>query len=100
MEQEYTGNNCTKRLNQPYLLSNPDELNILADALGNILGLHYTTHIINCHRHHNGFDAVCKSTVNIAFLRLKPKRTIIHKIQQSNKNEGNWKEAIQRQTKQ
>ena len=33
MEQEYTGNNCTRHLGQPYLLSNPDELNILADAM-------------------------------------------------------------------
>ena len=31
MEQEYTGNNDTRNLNQPYLLSNLDELNILAD---------------------------------------------------------------------
>ena len=34
MEQEYIGNNCTSNLGQPYLLSNPDELNILADATG------------------------------------------------------------------
>ena len=33
MEQEYTGNNCTRNLGQPYLLSNPDELNIIADAM-------------------------------------------------------------------
>ena len=33
MEQDYTGNNCTRHLGQPYLLSNPDELNILADAI-------------------------------------------------------------------
>ena len=33
MEQEYTGNNFTRHLGQPYLLSNPDELNILADAM-------------------------------------------------------------------
>ena len=39
MEQEYTGNNCTRHLGQPYLLSNPDELNILADAMENKLGL-------------------------------------------------------------
>ena len=32
MEQEYTGNiNVTRNLNPPYLLSNLDELNILAD---------------------------------------------------------------------
>ena len=65
----------------------------------NILVLRYTTHIINCHSHHNGFDAVCKSTVNIAFLRLQPKITRIHKIQQGTNNEGKWKEARQRQTK-
>ena len=81
MEQDYTGNNFTTHLNPPYLLSDPDELNILANVLENRLGIRYTTHLINCHRHHNGFDALCKSTVNIAFLRLQPKRTRIQKIQ-------------------
>ena len=38
MEQEYTGNNCTRHLVQPYLLSRMDELNILADAMENKLG--------------------------------------------------------------
>ena len=65
----------------------------------NILGLRYTTLLINCHRHQNGFDAVCKYTVNIAFLRLQPKITRIQKIQQDTKNEGKWKEARQNQTK-
>ena len=87
-------------MGQPYLLSNPDELNILADAMENKLGLRYTNHIINCHRNHKGFNAVCKSTVNLAFLRLQPKRTRIQKIQQGIKNEGKCKEARQRQTKQ
>ena len=100
MEQEYTGNNCTRNLNPPYLLSNTDELNFLEDAMENRLGLRYTTHIINCHGHHNGFDAVCKSTVNLAFLILQPKITIIQKIQQGTNNEGKCKEARQRQTKQ
>ena len=97
MEQEYTGNNCTRHLGQPYLFSNPDELNILADAIKNRLSLRYTTHLINCHCHNNGFDAVCKSTVNLSFLRLQPKITRIQKIQQVTKNEGKWKEARQRQ---
>ena len=100
MEQDYTGNNCKRYLNPPYLLSNTDELHILADAIENRLGLCYTTHLINCHRHHNDFDVVCKSTVNPAFLRLQPKITTIQKIQQSTKNEGKWKEARQRQKKQ
>ena len=76
-----------------------DELNILADSMENRLGIRYTTHLINCHRHQNGFDAVCKSTVNLAFLRLQHKITIIQKIQWGTKNEGKWKEARQRQTK-
>ena len=99
MDQEYTVNKCTRHLCQPYLLSNPDELNILAYATENKLGIRYTTHIINCHRQHKGFNAVFKSTVNLAFLRLQPKRTRIHKIQQGTKNEGKWKESIQCQTK-
>ena len=99
MEQEYTGNNCTRHLGQPYLLSNSDELNTLADAMKKI-GLRYTTHLINCHLQHIVFNEVCKSTVNIAFLRLQTKRTIIQKIQHGTNNEGKRKEAIQLQTRQ
>ena len=66
----------------------------------NKLGTRYTTHIINCHRHHKGFNAVCKSTVNLAFLILQPKRTRVQKVQQGTKNEGERKEEIQCQTKQ
>ena len=76
-----------------------DELNILADTMENTLGLCYTTHLINFHCHQNGFDAVCKSTVNLAFLILQPKITIIQKIQQGTKNKGKWKKARQRQKK-
>ena len=101
MEQEYTGNNnVTRHLNPTYLLSNSDELNILANSMENRLGLTYTTKLINCHRYRNGFDAVHRSTVNLAFLRLQPKITRIQKTQQGTKNEGKWKEARQRQTKQ
>ena len=100
MEQEYTGNNFTRHLNPPYLLSNFDELNILAGFMGNRLGLRYTTLLINYQRHQNGFYAVCKSTVNLAFLILQPKITRIQKIQQGTKNDGKWKEARQFQKKQ
>ena len=99
MKQEYTGNNCTRHMNPPYFLSNLDELNILACSMENILGLRYATHLNNFHRHHKGFDAVCKSTVNIPFLILQPKITIIQKIQQGTNNEGKLKEARQHQTK-
>ena len=46
MEQEYTGNNCTRHLGQPYLLSNPDELNILAGDMKKKSGppLHNPSH--------------------------------------------------------
>ena len=100
MEQEYTGNIFTRYLNPPYLLSNPDELNIIADAMDIRLGICCKTHLIDCRCHHNGFDAVCKSTVNLYFLILQLKITIIQKIQQVPNNEGKWKEARHRQTKQ
>ena len=100
MEQEYTRNNCTRHFGLPYLLSNPYEVNILADAMENKLGLRYTTHLNNFHCHYKGFNAVCKFTVNLAFLRLQPKIIIIQKIHQGTNNEGKWKETRQRQTKQ
>ena len=65
----------------------------------NRLGLRYTTQLINCHRYRIDFDAVCNSTVHLAFLRLQPKIARIQKIQQGTKNEGKWKEARQRQKK-
>ena len=64
------------------------------------LGLCYTTHLINCYRHHKVFKALFKSTVNLAFLGLQPKRGEIQKIQQGTNNEGKWKEAKHHQTKQ
>ena len=36
---------------------------------------------------------MCRSTVNLAYRRLLPKRTRIQKIQQGTKNEGKRKEA-------
>ena len=101
MEQQYTGNNnATRHLNPPYLVSKMDELNILADSMENRRGLTYTTKLINCNLRQNSFDAVCRSTVNLAFLRLTSKITKIQKIKQGTKNEGKWKEARRRQTKQ
>ena len=101
MKKEYTGNNYLSRhLNPPYLVSNVGELNLLANSMENRLGITYTTKLINFHRHQNGVDAVCRYTINLAFLRLAPKITRIQKIQQGTKNEGKWKEARQRQTKQ
>ena len=101
MKQEYTGNNnVTRHFNPSYLLSNLDELNILSDSMENRLDLRYTTKLVNCHLHQNGVDAVRRSTVNLAFLRLAPKIKRIQKFQQGTKNEGKWKEARQRQTKQ
>ena len=59
----------------------------------NRLGVSYTTKLINCHRHQNGFDTVCRSTVSLDFLRFQPKITIIQKIKQFTKNAGKCKEA-------
>ena len=81
MKQEYTGYTNTRNLNPSYLLSILDELNILADSMENRLGLRYTTHLINCHYQQNGSDTVCKSTIDLAFLRLQPKIKRMQKIQ-------------------
>ena len=98
-KKEYTwNNNLTRHLNPPYLVSNVDELNLLANSTENRLGITYTTKLINCHRDYNSVDAVCRSTVNLAFLRLAPKITRIQKIQQGINNEGKCKEARKRQT--
>ena len=67
MEQEYTGGKSTMHFGQPYLLSNLDELNILAYAMENKLGLRYTTHLINSLRHHKCFNTACNSTVTDVF---------------------------------
>ena len=67
-------------MNPSYLLSNLDEINLLADSMENRLGLRYTTQLINCHRYQNNYDALCRSTVNVYFFRLKPKITRIQKF--------------------
>ena len=66
----------------------------------NRLGLSYTTLLINCHCQTHGYNSVSRSTVNLASRILKPKITKIHKIQQSTKNEGKWKDARYPQIKQ
>ena len=91
MEQEYTRNNFTSNLNPTFFLSKLDELNILPGSMEKRLGLRFTTLLINFNHHQNGFDEVCKSTVNLAFFRLQTKITRIQKIQQGTKNESKWK---------
>ena len=97
MKKEYTGNNynLSRHFNPSYLVSNVDEINLLATSMEKRLGIMYTTKLLNFHRHDNGVDAVCRSTVYLAFLRLASKITRIQKIQQGTKNEGKWKETIQ-----
>ena len=63
------------------------------------LVLRYTTILINCHHQKNVDNAVCRSTVNLAYRRLLPKITRVQKIQQGTKNEGKWKEARYQQMK-
>ena len=68
MEQEYTGNNFIRQSGQPYLLSNPDELNILADAMEKRLGLRYTTHLISGHPRHNSLMQCVSALLIYTFL--------------------------------
>ena len=97
---KYTGNNGTKRSGRPYLISSSHEINLIANYMERRLGLRYTTIIIDCHRHTKGDNAVCRSTVNLAYKRRQPRITKIQKIQQGTKNEGKWKEARYQQVKQ
>ena len=69
------------------------EINLIANFMERGLDLRYTTLLINCHRQTNGDNAVCRSTVNLAYRRLLPKIARVQKIQQGTKNEGKWKEA-------
>ena len=85
-EGEVYGKECKKKHCRPYLLSSSSEINIIANSMGKRLGLRYTTLLVNFHRQTHGDNAVCRSTVNLAFRRLQPKITKIQKIQQATKN--------------
>ena len=95
----YTGNNETKKHGRTYLISSSSEINLIDNSMGKCLGLRYTTLLINCHCQTNGDNAVCRSTVNLAYRRLQPKITKNSEIQQVKKNEGKWKEARYRKGK-
>ena len=90
---KYTGNNVTKKHSRPNLISYSSEINIIANSMGKLLGLRYTTLLINCHRQTHGDIAVCRSTVNLAYRRLIPKITRVKKIQRGTNNDGKGKEA-------
>ena len=89
----YTGKNVTKKHGRPYLLSSSSEINLVANSMVKLIFLRYTTLLITCHCQTHCDNAVCRSTVNLAYRRLQPKITRIQKIQQGTKNEGKWKEA-------
>ena len=48
------------------------QINLIDNSIERRLVLKYTTLLINCHRQTNGDNAVCRSTVNLAFRRLLP----------------------------
>ena len=53
--------------------------------MGKRIGLQCTTIIINCHRQTNGENAVCRSTVNLAYRRLLP--LILQEFRKYNKEQ-------------
>ena len=73
IEQESTGVNSTRHFFQPCLLSNPDELNILADAMEKNLAS-ATQPISSIFIATTTVLMQCNSTVNLYFLRLQTKR--------------------------
>ena len=74
MELQYIVTNIKEHFGQPYLLKHLDELNIISYAMEKNIVLRYTTYLINWHKDHKIFNAVCKSTVYIVFLRIQPYR--------------------------
>ena len=84
-EVKYTGNNVTKRTGQHYLISSSYEINLIANSMERGLGLRYTTLLINCHRQTKVDNAVCSSTVNLAYKILQPRITKIHKYNKEQK---------------
>ena len=79
--------NVTKKHGRPYLLYYSYEINLHENSMKKRLGLRYTTLLINFHSQTHGDNAVSRSAVNLAFRRLQPRITKIHKIQQGTKNE-------------
>ena len=96
----YTGRNLTKRHGRPYLISSSYEINLLANSMQNRICLRYTTLLINCNRQAYGYNAVSRSTVNLAVKRLQPKITKKPKKKQGTKKGGKRKYARYRQVKQ
>ena len=68
----YTGKYYSKHIGRTYLIKYSNELNIIADYVRKCLGLCYTTSLIKYHHKTQVFDAVFKSTVNIAFYIIQP----------------------------
>ena len=88
---KYTGNNETKKHGRPYLISSSYEINLIANSMERRLGLRCTTLLIHCRCKTKSDNAVCISTVHLAYKRIQPIITKIQKIQQGTKNEGKWK---------
>ena len=61
------------------------EINLIANSMERRLVLRYTTLLINCHRQTNGDNAVCRSTVNLAYRRLLP--LILQEFRKYNKEQ-------------
>ena len=77
---KYAGINGTGKYGIPHLVNDCSEINLLVNSMQNLLGLRYTTLLINFHNKTKCDNAVIRSTVNLAFRRLLPKITKNQKI--------------------
>ena len=73
----YIGRNGTVKYCRPQLVNSSSEINMLVNSLQNCLGIQYTTLLIDFHCHTQGYNAVSRSTFNLAFRILLPKVTKI-----------------------
>ena len=61
------------------------EINIISNPMERRPVLRYSTLLINCHRQKNGVNAVCRSTINLAYRRLLP--LILQEFRKYNKEQ-------------
>ena len=72
-----TRKNGTGKYDRSHLVNSSSEINMLVNSLQNCLGIQYTTLLIDFHCHTQGYNAVSRSTFNLAFRILLPKVTKI-----------------------
>ena len=60
---KYTGINGKVNDGRPHIVNASSEMNQIGNSIKNCLGLRYTTILINCHSHTQGYNAVIRDNL-------------------------------------